>query len=248
MRRAACIAQGLIRRVLSGSKEELEDLKQAYADTSGSIADIMTHIPHSTFDDEVRFIVAISDLIQRGDLPSLPQWESSTKDDKAKLVRKKQAAKEAAEAEELAKELGVHDEFFGSGKRGARKGKGKGKDKADEEDTSALQALILKKRKNTESLFDSIAAKYAQAEPAAKGAKKGKKRGKAVEEDEDEVLEVSPKKKSRNDVPSPPDIDDVEFEKIQERLMENKAKRTAEASSKGKGAIKSRAGKGRKAK
>ena len=248
MRRAACIAQGLIRRVLSGSKEELEDLKQAYADTSGSIADIMTHIPHSTFDDEVRFIVAISDLIQRGDLPSLPQWESSTKDDKAKLVRKKQAAKEAAEAEELAKELGVHDEFFGSGKRGARKGKGKGKDKADEEDTSALQALILKKRKNTESLFDSIAAKYAQAEPAAKGAKKGKKRAKAVEEDEDEVLEVSPKKKSRNDVPSPPDIDDVEFEKIQDRLMENKAKRTAEASSKGKGAIKSRAGKGRKAK
>ena len=104
MRRAACIAQGLIRRVLSGSKEELEDLKQAYADTSGSIADIMTHIPHSTFDDEVRFIVAISDLIQRGDLPSLPQWESSTKDDKAKLVRKKQAAKEAADASALAED------------------------------------------------------------------------------------------------------------------------------------------------
>ncbi|KAI1795935.1 DnaJ-domain-containing protein [Ganoderma leucocontextum] len=225
-----------------GSEEELEDLKQAYIETDGSIADIMTHIPHSAFDDEARFIVAISDLIKRGDLLSLPQWESSTKDEKAKLVRKKQAAKEAAEAEELAKELGVHDEFFGSGKKGARKGKGKGKGKGDEEDTSALQALILKKRKNAESLFDNIAAKYAQAEPAAKGAKKGKKRSKAAEEDEDdEVLAASPKKKSRKDIPPPPDIDDAEFEKIQERLMENKANRTA-------GAGKGRAGKGRKAK
>ncbi|KAM5535211.1 hypothetical protein V8D89_011147 [Ganoderma adspersum] len=238
----------VMKKEYQGSEEELEDLKQAYTETDGSVADIMTHIPHSTFDDEARFIVAISDLIKRGDLPPLPQWESSTKDEKAKLVRKKQAAKEAVEAEELAKELGVHDEFFGSGKRGARKGKGKSKGKADEEDTSALQALILKKRKNTESLFDSIAAKYAQTEPAAKGAKKGKKRAKAVEEDEDEVLEASPKKKSRTDVPLPPDIDDAEFEKIQERLMENKVKRTAEGSLKTKGATKGRGGKGRKAK
>ena len=113
----------------------------------------MTHIPHSTFDDEARFIVAISDLIKKGELPVLSQWEPSTKDEKAKLVRKKQAAKEAKEAEELAKELGVHDEFFGSGKKGARKAKGKGKAKQtdEEEDTSALQALILKKRKNAES-------------------------------------------------------------------------------------------------
>ena len=164
------------RRPLLGSAEELEDLKRAYIDTDGSIADIMTHIPHSTFDDEARFIVAISDLIKKGELPVLSQWEPSTKDEKAKLVRKKQADKEAKEAEELAKELGVHDEFFGSGKKGARKAKGKGKAKQpdEEEDTSALQALILKKRKNAESLFDNIAAKYAQAEPTAKGGKKGK--------------------------------------------------------------------------
>nr|VWO98857.1 Laccase-2 (EC (Benzenediol:oxygen oxidoreductase 2) (Diphenol oxidase 2) (Urishiol oxidase 2) [Ganoderma boninense] len=208
----------------------------------------MTHIPHSHFDDEARFIVAISDLIKRGDLPSLFQWESSTKDEKAKLMRKKDAAKEAAEAEALAKELGVHDEFFGSGKKGARKGKGKGKAKADEEDTSALQALILKKRKNADSLFDNIAAKYAQAEPAAKETKKGKKRAKAVEEEEDEELDASSKKKSRKDIPPPPDIDDAEFEKLQARLMENKTKRAAEGSERTKGATKGRAGKGRKAK
>ncbi|PIL23930.1 transporter [Ganoderma sinense ZZ0214-1] len=239
----------IMKKEYQGSDKELEDLKQAYIETDGSIADFMTHIPHSTFDDEARFIVAISDLIERGDLPSLPQWQSSTKDEKAKLVRKKQAVKEAAEAEELAKELGVHDEFFGSGKKGARKGKGRGKAKADEEDTSALQALILKKRRNAESLFDNIAAKYAQAEPADKGSKKVKKRAKATEEDEDEdELDAFPKKRSRKDMPPPPDIDDTEFEKIQERLMENKAKRAAEGSGRTKGATKGRAGKGRKAK
>ena len=208
----------------------------------------MAHIPHSTFDDEPRLIVAISDLIKHGNLPSLPQWESSSKDEKAKLVRKKQAAREAVEAEALAKELGVHDEFFGSGKKGPRKGKGKGKgkEKPDEEDTSGLQALILKKRKNAESLFDNIVAKYAQADPAAKGSKKDKKRDKAVGEDEDE-LEASPMKKSRRDIPSAPDIDDVEFEKIQERLMENRAKRTVEGNARPNGAAKGRAGKGRKA-
>ncbi|EJF65797.1 DnaJ-domain-containing protein [Dichomitus squalens LYAD-421 SS1] len=238
-----------MKKEYQGSAEELQDLKQAYIDTSGSIAEMMTHIPHSTFDDEARFIVAISDMIKKGELPLLPQWESSTKDEKARLVRKKQASKEAKEAEELAKELGVHDEFFGSGKKGARKGKSKGKEKqTDEEDTSALQALILKKRKNAEGLFDNIAAKYAQAESAGKGAKKGKKRSKAAEDEEDGEEEASPKKRSRKDIPPPPDIDDAEFEKVQQRLMESKPKRAADSGAGSKGTTKGRAAKGRKAK
>ena len=102
-------------------------MKGAYVDTNGSIEEIMTFIPHSTHEDEARFIVTISALIKKGELTLLPEWESSTKDEKAKLVRKKQADKEAAEAEELAKELGMWDEFYGSGKPGARKTKGKGK-------------------------------------------------------------------------------------------------------------------------
>ena len=135
----------------------MEDVKQAYIETNGSIGEMMNHIPHSTHDDEARFIVLVSKLIQEDTLPLLPEWESSTKDEKAKLVRKKQGQKEAKEAEELAKELGVWDEFYGTGKAGARKGKssgkgkGKGKGKAteeqgegeEEEDVSVLQALIL---------------------------------------------------------------------------------------------------------
>jgi DnaJ homolog subfamily C member 9 len=202
-----------------GSVEEVDDLKAAYIEHDGLIDTIMQHIPHSTFEDEARFIIIISDLIKNGDLPSLKTWEKSVKDEKAKLVRKKQGEKEAAEAEELAKGLGVWDEFYGSGKPTAKKGKGKSKkvdEGEDEEDTSALQALILKKRKNMDSFFDGLAAKY--AEPPAKGKGK-KKRGKADEED-DEIQE-SPKKKARKGVspPPPPELNDQEFEKLQAKLF-----------------------------
>ncbi|GJE95133.1 DnaJ-domain-containing protein [Phanerochaete sordida] len=228
-----------LKKEYQGSAEEVEDLKAAYVEHDGSIDTIMMHIPHSTFDDEARFIVIISDLIKKGELPKLKTWEKSIKDEKAKLVRKKQSEKEAGEAEELAKELGVWDEFYGSGKSSAKKSKGKGKAKKateededeGEEDTSALQALILKKRKNMDSFFDSLAAKYAEPQPSAKGKGK-KKRAKNDEDDEDEV-QVSPKKRSRKEAPPPPEIDDEEFEKLQAKLFPKKDKE-AKPASKGK--------------
>lgn len=189
----------------------------------------MSYIPHSTHEDEARFIVIITSLIKKGELEATPAWKSSSKDENAKAARKKQSEKEAKEAEEMAKELGVWDEFYGSGRpteKKAKKGKSKGKDDGAEadEDHSALQALILKKKqKNMDGFFDSLAAKY--AEPAAKGNSraKGKKRSRdAVEEDE------SPKKKTRSDaVPPPPEIDDEEFAKLQDRLFGDKAKSSA---------------------
>lgn len=193
----------------------------------------MKRIPHSTVDDEPRFIVTLSNLVQAGDLPSLPQWESSSKDEKAKLVRKKQSDKEAKEAEELAKELGVWDEFYGSGKTGARKGKGKAKKPADDEDgdegdTSALQALILKRQKDRNGFLDNLAAKYTDMEESSKKkGGRGKKRKKGADESEAEV--ESPKKKPH--VQDPPDIDDEEFDKIQQKLFADKHKPSDEGSS-----------------
>jgi len=163
-------------------------LKAAYDETDGSLGDVLTHIPHSTHEDEARFVVAISDLIARGELVATAAWTKSSKDEKAKLVRKKQADKEAEEAEELARELGVWDEFYGSGKDGPRKGKskgkGKGKTKAEpeeegdgdgdgEEDHSVLKALILKKRQNAGAFLDNLAAKYADPKPAQRGSEEG---------------------------------------------------------------------------
>lgn len=228
----------------TGSREEIDDLKAAYEETGGSLGDVMTHIPHSTHDDEARFVVAISDLIAKGELSATATWNKSSKDEKAKLVRKKQADKEAKEAEELAKELGVWDEFYGSGKAAApRKGKGKGKGKGkkaegegeEEEDHSALQALILKKRQNAGAFLDNLAAKYADAKPGAKG--KRKKDGAAGE------VEGSPKKKRRGAEPDPEELDDEQFAKLQQKLFKDRDKDAEASKSTGKS---KRAGRARK--
>ncbi|KAJ7940653.1 hypothetical protein B0H13DRAFT_2246044 [Mycena leptocephala] len=226
-----------MKKEYQGSSEEVEDLKSAYIETQGSIGDIMTFIPHSNYDDEARFIVIITDLIAKGVLPMLPVWEGSIKDEKSKLVRRKQGEKEAEEAEQMAKELGVWEEFYGSGKPSERKSRGKGKGKKDQdqdqdEDHSALQALILKKQKKSGDFFDSLAAKYAEPEPKSR---KGKKRSNA----DSEAPEESPKKRQRG-VPPPPEIDDEEFKKLQEKLFGNTAQTSGGSNSKGR--------KGRKAK
>ena len=75
--------------------------------------------------------------------------------------------------------------------------------------------------------------------------------GKVIDEwvhDGEEEEEESPKKKSRKDIPPPPDIDDAEFEKVQQRLLESKAKRAAPSGAGQNGPAKGRAAKGRKAK
>ncbi|KAJ7632603.1 hypothetical protein FB45DRAFT_912914 [Roridomyces roridus] len=223
-----------MKKEYQGSSEEVDDLKAAYIEIKGSIGEIMTYIPHSTYDDEPRFIVTLTELISNGDLPKMSAWEEGIKDEKAKLVRQKQGEKEAAEAEQMAKELGVWEEFYGSGKPSERKSRGKGKGKKqdeEEEDVSALQALILKRQKNRQdSLFDSLAAKYAEPEPKSR---KGKKRG------SEELVDESPRKKQRG-IPPPPEIDDAEFEKLQQKLFGDKVKTSEAGTTKGR--------KGRKAK
>lgn len=222
-----------MKKQYQGSAEEIDDLKAAYIKTQGSIAEMMTYIAHSTHDDEARFIVAVSGMIAKGDLPAFATWESSTKDEKARLVRETQGKKEAREAEKLAKELGVWDEFYGSGEAGPRKGKGKGKGNGkgkgkekgepaqdggpeDEDDHSALQALILKKRqRNMDGFFDGLAAKYADTESDAKSRTKGKKRAREGEG-------TDSKKQRRTSQPMP-EIDDEEFDALQKKLFGEKA-------------------------
>ncbi|KAI9509369.1 DnaJ-domain-containing protein [Russula earlei] len=222
-----------MKKEYQGSREEIDDLKAAYEDTGGSLGDIMTRVPHSTHEDEARFVVAISGLIAEGELSATATWREGSKDEKARL---------AVEAEELAKELGVWDEFYGSGKAGPRKGKGNGKGKkkaapegedgaggggAEGEDHSALQALILKKRQNAGAFLDGLAAKYADPTPRAKG--KRKKAATAGEEDDE-----SPKKRKRNSEPDPGEIDDDEFTKLQQKLFKDKGAEAGKSTEKTK--------------
>ncbi|KAG6866903.1 hypothetical protein C0991_003818 [Blastosporella zonata] len=223
-----------MKKEYQGSSEELDDLAAAYTNTGGSIGEILNHIPHSGHEDEARFIIAISDLIAKGTLPVLDAWQKGVKDEKARLLRQKQGDKEAKEAEKLAKELGVWDEFYGSGKKGDRKSKGKGKKQAGEEDVeedvSALQALIIKKKeKNMDSFFDGLAAKYAESKPKTRGTKRGR-----AEED------ALPAKKTRTGALQMPDIDDAEFEKLQTKLFGDKTAKGSSSASKVKPAGKAR--------
>ena len=183
----------------------------------------MSRIPHATYDDEARYIVIISDLISQGTLLPLDNWDATVRDEKAKLVRRKQGQKEAKEAEQLAKELGVWDDFYGggsmTGKSAPETGKGKAKKNVDRpDDHSALQALILKKQKKMDGFFDNLAAKYAEpmSEPS-----KGKRRARYEDPDSQDA---APPKKRRSAVHSAPDIDDSEFAKLQETLFGNKEK------------------------
>ncbi len=203
----------------------------------------MTRIPHSTFDDEPRIISIIEALIASGDLKSTPTWKRSVKDEKARTARKKASEKEAKEAEDVARELGVWDEFYGSGKRteGSKKRKASTKvDDAEEEEVeqedeeSVLKALIQRKTKKLDGFFDGLAAKYGELEEKEKVGRKGKGKGKRTAPlDEDEAIDgeearASPRKKGRTGkaaLPPPPDIDDEAFASLQRKMFGDKGKK-----------------------
>ena len=169
-----------------GSEDEKEDLIEAYKAEKGSLPAILEHIPHATHDDEERLISVVNGLIANGELESTKKWTSTSGDKKAKEKRKKGAAKQAKEAEEAAKELGVWDEFYGTGKKGKRKADSE-KDGGNED---GLQALILQRQRQRSGALDSLADKYAKLEEKAKderAAKKSKSKGKKAKDEEPPV-------------------------------------------------------------
>lgn len=205
-----------------GSEAEVEDLKRAYLETDASIEQIMEQIPHSTQEDEDRFVRLINSFIKDGSLPSSKAWQKSIKDEKARVQRKKRSEKEAKEAEELAKDVGLWDDFYGDGKKpngdvdAKRSGSSGGQ--AEEDDYSALQAVILKKKAKTNTFFDDLAAKY--GEPKSSRTRTGKKKRSSKDKDTegDEAVEGPLPKKSKL-VAEAPDIDDEEFAKLQQKLF-----------------------------
>lgn len=210
----------------TGSQEEKDDIKDEYENGQGDIEHIMAHIPFSTYEDEPRIVSIVQTLIKAKEISSTPTWQKQVKDEKAKKVRKKRGEAEAAEAEEAAKDLGVWDEFYGSGQKGKRKGKGPAKNK---EEDGPLQALIQKRQATRGSFLDNLAAKYGameddeemdmgngQKKKKGTAKEKGKKRTR-TEEDEKDVEMPSRSKRRKT-----PELDDEEFERIQARLVARK--------------------------
>ncbi|XP_014675752.1 PREDICTED: dnaJ homolog subfamily C member 9-like [Priapulus caudatus] len=136
-----------------GSEEELEDLKTAYVDYEGDMESILANVLCCTGEDETRFRKLLKKCIQKKELPEFEKFVNEDK--QAEKARKRKAKREAAEAEELAKKLGL---------RG-------GGSEAD------LSALILQKQQSraagAEDFFSALEAKYAQ--PKKKGDKRKRK-------------------------------------------------------------------------
>ncbi|XP_071532524.1 dnaJ homolog subfamily C member 9 [Panulirus ornatus] len=136
------------------SEEEMNDLKQAYIDGKGDMEYILSNVLCSTIDDEPRYRKIIKGWIKNEEVPNFNHFSKESRGKKE--ARKRKAAAEAEEAEEMKKELGLDDT------------------------ADSLKALILKRNKNRveemDSFYDSLAAKYGGASGKKKSSKKGGKK------------------------------------------------------------------------
>lgn len=118
----------------------------------------------SVLEDDERFRAIIDEAIAGGDVKAFKKYTNESA--KSREARVKQARGEAAEAEQYAKELGVHDKLFGG-----KKNKSKKDSEAD------LAALIRRNQDSRSSFLDNLAEKY--------GAKpKGRAKKRVAEDDE----------------------------------------------------------------
>ena len=154
-----------------GSDEEKDDILATYEQCEGDMDTFYeTMILSDVTEDDKRYRKVIDAAIENEDVPAFPAYTSETKKKREGRVKKGRltAKAEAREAEDYAKELGVHDKLYGSSS-GGKKGK---KAKGNSED--ALAALIQKnqQQRSSENFFDNLAEKYG----ASSKPKKGKKR------------------------------------------------------------------------
>lgn len=128
-----------------GSDEERQDVIHAYRDAGGRLERIFASVPCANIlEDEQRFIDMIDHAIGAGELERTRAWERvhTPKGLSARKNLRRQAKREATEAEEYAKELGVYDQLFGkqgeheAGPTSEKETKGKEKGKRKEKSKS----------------------------------------------------------------------------------------------------------------
>ncbi|KAF3061442.1 DnaJ like protein subfamily C member 9 [Daldinia childiae] len=163
-----------------GSDEEKDDVLIAYEEYKGNMDKVYESVMLSdVLEDDERFRAIIDEAIANKDVPAFKAYTKESK--KSKEARVKAAKKESVEAEEYAKELGVHDKLFG--KKDNKDGKSKSKKGSSEDD---LAALIRRNQQGRSNFLDNLAAKYG----AAPSAKKGKKRA-SPEEPSEEAFQAA---------------------------------------------------------
>jgi DnaJ family protein C protein 9 len=132
-----------------GSEEERGDVLRAYEEGEGKMADVVDNVMLATDADEARFREVIEAAIAAKEVKHLKGFKSQLKDNDK---RKKAAAKEAQEAEELMRAI--------QAKRGP----------------DALANMAKDRKRQMTSFLDSLEEKY--AESGGKDKDKGKKKSK----------------------------------------------------------------------
>ncbi|KAL1297195.1 hypothetical protein AAFC00_004765 [Neodothiora populina] len=167
-----------------GSDEEREALLAAYTDFEGDMDQVYEYVMVSNpADDDERFRDILNAAIEEGGIESFPTFTKETK--KSIKARIKAAKDEGNEAEEYAKELGVHDQLF---TKNNPKKSGKKSDRGSED---ALAALIQQRQKGrSDNFLADLEAKYAA--PSRK--KNGKKRAEPLDEPPEEAFQATAKK------------------------------------------------------
>lgn len=174
-----------VKNEYQGSEEERDDVLQAYTDFQGDMDAVFETVMCSeVLADDARFRAMIDAAIAEGQVESYSKYVKENKSSRDR--RKTRARAEAAEAMELAEELGIKDKLFGtSTKDGSNKKKKKREGAGDGDD--ALKALIMQRQQSrAQNFFDDLEAKYG-------GAAKGPKR-KKVDEPPEEAFQKNAKK------------------------------------------------------
>ncbi|PHH75541.1 hypothetical protein CDD80_2296 [Ophiocordyceps camponoti-rufipedis] len=168
-------------REYKGSDEEKDDVLAAYEKCKGDMDGVYSTVMLSNVtSDDARFRRIIDEAIDAGDVEAFTAYTKESK--KKRAARLKAATAEEAEAEDYAKELGVHDELFGDKK----------KKKANSSE-DGLAALIQKRQQDrSANLIDRLTQKY------VKKGTKSKKRELEEEPSEEAFEEAAGRLKKRS--------------------------------------------------
>lgn len=195
------------------SDEERRDLLSAYVRHNGSMDGILSEVPCSTVDDEARFRAILTEAIKNKEVRSFRVF--TVVDTAAQERRRREAAREAREAEELKRELGLEGKL--------------GKDAADEDGEEALKTLILQNQRKRGEAMDAVIENILKKEKGRtkeKAKTKGKKKEKNATVEEEEPTEEEFQALQARLFPGKSNGDDNDEEGEKEELESSKPIRT----------------------
>ncbi|RIA84074.1 DnaJ domain-containing protein [Glomus cerebriforme] len=159
-----------------GTEEERKDLIEAYNNFKGDMDKIMASVPGSNADDEPRFREILKEAIKSKEIRSYKKF-IETSGSSSMNRRKKEAEREAKEAEEMAKKFGLDKKLLGS----------------NEEELK--QIIVKRQKKRMNALVESLEAKYSSK---SKKAKTGKGKSKIEGPTEEEFQAIQEKIRAKN--------------------------------------------------